>query len=365
MDRKIFFDLKPQPVCIGTGLVALDIVFNGETSMPPRMWTGGSCGNVLTILSYLGWRTIPLIRLGHDDASDRIMKDFQKFNVDCNFVELDKKVSTPIIVEQIRNSIDGFPTHRFFWICPNCGTWLPRYRPVLLANAKRSFSQISTVNCFYFDRVSPAAFALASQAKSAGALVVFEPPSIKDKDLFYKAVKASHIVKFANDRICEDVTFNASHGPLLVIETLGEAGIRYRFLNKKRSKRWEKLPSFFLNEFRDAAGSGDWCTAGIVYRLGAIGSKGFEKLSEKKIVEALEFGQAMAALNCGYEGARGGIYVLSIHDFKKAIKRILDSRIVDEPKKEKVPENVSELFSCLCPGCQKRAEKPDGKKTEQ
>ena len=107
MNRKIFFDQNPQPVCVGTGLVALDIVFNGEASMPPRMWAGGSCGNVLTILSYLGWLTIPLIRLGQDDAADRILKDWQKFDVDCNFVELDKKVSTPIIVEQIRNSVDG------------------------------------------------------------------------------------------------------------------------------------------------------------------------------------------------------------------------------------------------------------------
>ena len=265
MNRKIFFDQNPQPVCVGTGLVALDIVFNGEASMPPRMWAGGSCGNVLTILSYLGWLTIPLIRLGQDDAADRILKDWQKFDVDCNFVELDKKVSTPIIVEQIRNSVDGFPTHRFFCICPNCGTWLPRYRPVLLANAKRSFSQLSTVNCFYFDRVSPAAFALASQAKSAGALVVFEPPNIKDKDLFYKAVKISHIVKYANDRTCGDVTFNTNDGPLLVIETLGEAGIRYRFRNKKSPEPWKKLPAFSLNEFRDAAGSGDWCTAGKKY----------------------------------------------------------------------------------------------------
>ena len=63
MDRRIFPVASPRPVCAGTGLVALDIVFNGDSTVPPRMWAGGSCGNVLTILSYLGWQAVPLARL--------------------------------------------------------------------------------------------------------------------------------------------------------------------------------------------------------------------------------------------------------------------------------------------------------------
>ena len=361
MNKRIFPVANPRPVCAGTGLVALDIVFNGDSTVPPRMWAGGSCGNVLTILSYLGWRAVPLARLGQDEAAQKILEDWQRFGVDHSFVELDARVSTPIIVEQICVSADGVPTHRFFWVCPNCGTWLPRYRPILLTSAKRAVSQIPTVNCFYFDRVSPAALELASQAKAAGALVVFEPPSIKDNDLFNKAVEVSHIVKYANDRIREEVAFRSIDGPVLIIETLGEGGIRYRLRNQKGSAHWKRLSAFSVKEFRDAAGAGDWCTAGIIYKLGANGSRGLEKASEKKIVEALEVGQAMAALNCGFEGARGGMYVLDTDEFERAIERILDSRIVEEPSMEMVSEDVSELFSCLCPGCRERARKSEAK----
>lgn len=362
MNRRIFPVTNPRPVCTGTGLVALDIVFNGDSTVPPRMWAGGSCGNVLTILSYLGWQAVPLARLGQDEAAQRILEDWQRFGVDHSFVELDARVSTPIIVEQIRMSADGVPTHRFFWVCPNCGTWLPRYRPILLTSAKRAVPQISTVNCFYFDRVSPAALELASQAKAAGALVVFEPPSIKENDLFNKAVEISHIVKYANDRIHEEVALRSVDGPILIIETLGEGGIRYRLRNQKGPAHWKRLSAFPVKEFRDAAGAGDWCTAGIIYKLGVKGSKGLEKASEKKIIEALEVGQAMAALNCGFEGARGGMYVLDMDEFERAIERILDSRIVEEPSAEIVSEDVSELFSCLCPGCRERARKSEAER---
>jgi fructokinase len=40
---------------MGTGLVALDLVVSNDNSVPPRYYAGGTCGNVLTILSFLGW----------------------------------------------------------------------------------------------------------------------------------------------------------------------------------------------------------------------------------------------------------------------------------------------------------------------
>jgi fructokinase len=357
MYRGILSSIYPQPVCAGTGLVTLDIVINGDATVPPRMWVGGSCGNVLTILSYLGWKSIPLIRLGKDEVAQKILEDWQQFGIDCNNVEQDTKVSTPMIVEKIHLSNDGNPTHRFFWTCPNCGTWLPRYRPIRLANAKRAFSQIAKVNCFYFDRVSPAALEIATQAKKAGALVVFEPPSIKDNEPFRKAIKICHILKYANNCVREYGGHVFNDGPILVIETLGKGGIRYRFNNRSGIVQWKELSAFSVKDFRDACGAGDWCTAGIIYKLGESGSKGLKRASEKKIIEALEVGQAMAALNCRFEGARGGMYVLGKKEFKKAINRILSNRIVEEPSVNTATEDICQLFSCLCPGCKERVKK--------
>ena len=64
-----FFNLNGlKPVCLGTGLVVLDVVMNGNPHSRSKVWAGGSCGNVLTILSYLGWNAFPITRLGNDDA---------------------------------------------------------------------------------------------------------------------------------------------------------------------------------------------------------------------------------------------------------------------------------------------------------
>ncbi len=39
----------------GAGLIALDLIINADTSSSFRAHAGGTCGNILTILAYLGW----------------------------------------------------------------------------------------------------------------------------------------------------------------------------------------------------------------------------------------------------------------------------------------------------------------------
>ena len=71
MSRNSPFALaEPAPVVVGTGLVALDVVMNSDAHQPPRLWAGGTCGNVLTSLSYLGWQAYPVSRLNKDTAAE-------------------------------------------------------------------------------------------------------------------------------------------------------------------------------------------------------------------------------------------------------------------------------------------------------
>lgn len=56
MRFEIPFDLPgPRPAIAGTGLIALDVVIPNEPRSLPQLWAGGTCGNVLTALAYLGW----------------------------------------------------------------------------------------------------------------------------------------------------------------------------------------------------------------------------------------------------------------------------------------------------------------------
>ena len=54
---------KGRPAVTGMGLVALDMVITEPSDREPRFFAGGTCGNVLTILSYLGWAATPVARL--------------------------------------------------------------------------------------------------------------------------------------------------------------------------------------------------------------------------------------------------------------------------------------------------------------
>ena len=69
------------PVVIGTGLVALDVVIPNGLAVDPQLCAGGTCGNVLTALAFLGWQSYPIARLGADGAAKRIATDLRQWGV--------------------------------------------------------------------------------------------------------------------------------------------------------------------------------------------------------------------------------------------------------------------------------------------
>ena len=60
------------------------------------------------------------------------------------------------------------------------------------------------------------------------------------------------------------------------------------------------MNAFPVTNLVDAAGSGDWLTAGIIQ---FIGQNTLKTPSQKKLEYALRFGQALASLNCNFVGA--------------------------------------------------------------
>src|SRR5687768_16063076 len=105
--------VSSKEICIGTGLIALDVILNGKPETPPKFYAGGSCGNVLSVLSYLGWSSYPIARLAKNDATKEIEKDFKKWEVKTNLISKTKEGSTPIIIHRILKDKKGNPKHRF------------------------------------------------------------------------------------------------------------------------------------------------------------------------------------------------------------------------------------------------------------
>ena len=159
---------------MGSGFVALDLVYIGHGRTEPDFtFAGGSCGNVLAILAFLGWDSIPVIRLKDDSEARQLIADLEKWQVNTRFVRQEQTGSTPVVVQRICTSINGDPYHRFEWRSPITGLMLPRYRPLPQRIALEVSSQIPRPNVFYFDRAVPSAIFLASQARELGAVVFF------------------------------------------------------------------------------------------------------------------------------------------------------------------------------------------------
>jgi len=341
-----------RPRVLGTGLIALDVVINSNGHRQPRRWAGGTCGNVLTILSYLGWQAYPVARLNEDTSSEHLLRDLSRWGVHLKFVYFRPGGSTPVIVQQICHNAAGKAFHTFSWSCPHCGTLFPRYKAVLASDARDIATQIENPKVFFLDRVSRGAIILARASAAQGALVVFEPSGIGEPRLFREALALAHILKYSHERMGQLDEIARTAGPLLEIETLGEEGLRYRSkLPLCASNDWKRLNAYTVDQVKDAAGAGDWCTAGIIHKLGQKGVRGLQQATSVQLLDALYFGQALAAWNCRFEGARGGMYSVNKATFCCDIEQSMSGNEPKRPISDNSNRAVKEVFRDLCPTC--------------
>ncbi len=283
----------------GTGLFALDVVvrLDGSTAEPAL---GGSAGNVLSILAALGWTAVPIGATGDDAAATLLSQTFDALGADLSFFKRSRHQCTPVIYQhQLEAGADS--THRFTFACPVCGE---RRRPswhgeqALMAE----LDQLPSAAVFFLDRPTQLGVSLAQRYADQGALVVFEPSSFgDDPSLFQRALRAAHIVKYADERI-EGLRYNESMGTLVEIQTRGALGLRFRAPALDGS--WLSMGAYSLPYIRDTSGAGDWCTAGLIFELFRLG--GVPKMEDHSVLaRSLAFGQALSSLNCLTEGARG------------------------------------------------------------
>jgi len=312
---------------IGTGSLMLDIVTRPLRSGREVIGTfaGGSCGNVLAILSFLGWQSYPLAQIGEDDASAALMSDLRHVGVDTRFVSTNPTIHTPFVYQMLRSPGD-LPTqaeaygrvcewstpgacHRFAVSCPWCGSDLPRYAAHEF-DVPEDLFDLTGANVYYFDVINASSYALAHRAAARGALVFCELSNDDLPSMIEQVLKSAHIVKFSGERF--PVVPSAIHecDAPLVIRTLGADGLEFRW----RKTKWQRQPASTPALVRDTVGCGDWCSASLIHSLGPRGSASLTAASHPDILYALRLAQALAAQNCGFEAARGAMYLISAEE---------------------------------------------------
>ena len=338
--------------CVGSGLVALDIVVERESPDECFVRSGGSCGNVMAILSYLGWESYPISRLGLDGAAKIVLTDLVRFGVNTRFVRQDPVASTPAIIERIQKSKNGHRAHSYKLHCPYCGNYLLKYRTISKEMIQQALQEVDRPQVFYFDRVSRGILNLAKSFRGQGALIVFEPSGVGDENLFIEATSLSHILKYSQERFSDSSGLLGSASAPLEVQTLGRGGLKYRrsLQNEERSP-WRCMPAFKVNTVADEAGAGDWCTSGLIHSLGRYGADSFWRTRSSGIEKAMQLGQALAAISCQFTSARGLMYSTSLSKLNVLVRDLIGGQIPFFEPDIPTDRSARELLQMVCSRC--------------
>ena len=352
-NSKFIIHDENRPIAVGTGLIALDIIYNEISPFEPKLRAGGSCGNVMTILSYFGWNTYPIARYNADSSADIVIKDLSQWKVNTENISRKSDGSTPIIVERIKKNRKGNFVHFFYTKCPHCGSFLPRYKPILAKEVPNIIDNIPKPKTFYFDRVSRSSIEIAKKFHEAGSLIFFEPAGVRDEKQFLECLNITDILKYSETSLRDVRDIIEMSNVPLIIETLGENGLRFS-QNCQGDKKWKQMNSYPINNIRDTAGAGDWCSAGIIHSIGHEGRDFFNSIKSSDLERALGFGQIIAALNCQFDGARGIMYNIKEKEFTDIVNDILENEklipsLIDFNNGDKMQE-----IARYCPECLKK-----------
>lgn len=325
----------------GAGFITLDVTLD-SCSEVSYSGIGGSTGNVLSILAFFGWESVPLVRLGRDRVGAAIHREFSRLGADMSHVRLDRTLTSPLLY-QFASEPGESP--RYSFACPVCGR-ARRFSEALVDCGGEEFARsAATSNVFFFDRVTPGTVHMAAAARAGGAFVFFEPSVVPaDHGLFEAALRSAHVVKYSADRIPDSFTDLLSSG-FIEIQTLGARGLRFR--KHSLAPDWVELPSLRAGPVADTSGAGDWCTAGFLHTLFASREiNELQALNYNEIHRALRVGQSVAALSVAHVGARGLMRVWDAKDALEMAQDVLDGGIAPSWSEPMAPLRSLESVCC-------------------
>jgi fructokinase len=291
----------------GAGLIALDILLGDAIDHDARFFAGGTCGNVLAIMSHLRWQAHAIGFVGQDLAASRILADLQDVGVNCDLLASAPGTRTPVFLQQLMTA-HGHPQHTFLSQCPSCGQLLSREQQSSLPIEEFAGA---VPDVLFLDRLSSSAVALARSARARGAVIMYEPSVRSDREFWPQMLPLVHLLKYSADRMApSDFSGITISSPgLWEIETRGQRGLRYRHRpSGVQTTAWVELEAIPAARVVDTCGAGDWCTAGLLNDL-ARDQRLMSALEDgERMLHGLRAGQALATWACGFAGARGGMY---------------------------------------------------------
>lgn len=332
-------NVRSVPRCLGSGLVALDIIYPPRRGAKAFLSIGGSCGNVLTILNAFGIKAVPVVQLGYDKAGKVLIDVFKRRGFDTHYVTRLREVGTPIIIQTFTSDCYGSNNHSFSFCCPDTGAKLPRFRSVTVEAARKVACALDKLDIYYSDRLAPSTQLLAEASRKRDALVFLEPSARFTRNEFLRTARSAHVLKVSNELITRnDRILDTVWNPVQIV-TAAEKGLWYRIGSRPGSfGPWQRLTANAVGHVVDPAGSGDWASAGIILSL--LSNDWHKAIRNKGIIkEAIRFGQSLAAENCRWIGAQGLLYSKQFPEFlSMVINKFADLGGVEKSRANKIPK---------------------------
>lgn len=328
--------MTAPPTVISAGYMPLDIVTTAS-GLQARS-AGGTAANVAAILSFFGWHSILAGQAGADHAGTDLIADLSASGVEVDQVNRRPGMLTPRLVHEVRTN-----EHTFSYACPTCQQRFPHSRPLTLPQAHACIAAHPSATVFFFDRANPATITLATHYRAHGSVIVYEPATLAATELQRRAIELAHVVKHSDEGMVGNHHWADDAARQLQIVTRGGHGLEVL----KGGSRIAKLPAF-PTVVVDAAGAGDWTTAGFLHTSARTGGL----ISEGCLEDGLAFGQALAALSCSVIGARS-LMRLTRRTIQRRAELVLTQGRLERPLRVSLPSppvvHIGGCPTCLMP----------------
>lgn len=302
--------------CICAGKFALDIIkkrtypegfvvgkHNKFAEELYKECIGNTCGNVATILPYLGVQTFPIAHFDMSEQGLKLTSDLKHYGADIRFVQNTPKGGTTLFEcihkrdkntgEWIRGYRQYSPDSRF----PKRKNLRGRDEdPAFLANLD------FTPNVYFFDSPESGFRVLAEGLRQKGTLVYFEPEGKDEESKLMDAIRKSDVIKFSDERF-SNVDFCQNFTDKLFVQTMGRKGIRFSLCGNE----WQTVAPVPNDNVVDAEGAGDWATSQFIACLCEKDILSISKMTEQNIHWCLEKACETASRSVSFLSSKGMI----------------------------------------------------------
>ncbi len=298
---------------------------------------GGTCANVLSILSFLGWNSTIWI----PEYEDRTLYDWlEERGVACyEYVKTQKRIP------KILQCYDGGNRHFFYTRCPICSK---RLAESSVPSQKQISVQMPAADVFFCDRISEGVLERSAHTVSNGGITMYEPNGLRFYSQFLNFCRHFDIVKFSKDKIPENWqerlrTDLKEEQTKLLIVTEGEQGLQFSYKqSEKEFSAWVFLNASHIEEGKDSSGAGDWLTAAFLYYFLLPMNSTSNLFKYEEIKRSLEAAMELAALSCKEIGAQG---ILHSRDCIWLTEKILGIELPEAIINRKTDKEL------ICPYC--------------